>query len=104
MVEVLRAQGGAHMAIIRLYTGDDGETHAEELALDAHAELTALHGAKGVVFRTMPVGHFSDWHVAPRRQYVITLAGQGEVELIDGSRYRVGPGDVILAEDLTGRG
>jgi quercetin dioxygenase-like cupin family protein len=92
------------MAIIRLYTGDDGETHVEQLDLTAHPELNELHGAKGVVFRTMPAGYFSDWHRAPRRQYVITLAGQGEVELIDGSRHRVGAGDVILAEDLTGRG
>jgi hypothetical protein len=92
------------MAIIRLYTGDDGETRAEELAIADHPELTELHGAKGVIFRTFPAGYVNDWHTAPRRQYVITLSGQGEVELIDGSKHRLNPGDVIVAEDLTGRG
>jgi len=92
------------MAIIRLYTGDDGETHAEQLDLSARPDLGDLHGAKGVIFRTMPVGYVQDWHVAPRRQYVITLSGMGEVELIDGSKYQLSPGDVIMAEDLTGRG
>ena len=34
----------------------------------------------------------------------MTLAGQAEIGLGDGSTHRVGPGDVLLAEDLTGRG
>jgi quercetin dioxygenase-like cupin family protein len=42
--------------------------------------------------------------VAPRRQYVITLSGRGEVELIDGTKIELGPGSVDLAEDLTGKG
>jgi len=42
------------MGIFRLYSGDDGESHMEELDLASHPELTALHGAKGVVFRSTP--------------------------------------------------
>jgi len=34
------------MGIFRLYSGDDGESHMEELDLASHPELTALHGAK----------------------------------------------------------
>ncbi len=49
-------------------------------------------------------GAFSDWHNAPRRQYVITLAGAIEIGLGDGSVHRLGPGDGILAEDLMGKG
>jgi quercetin dioxygenase-like cupin family protein len=45
-----------------------------------------------------------DWHNAPRRQYVITLAGRVEIGLGDGSLHRFGPGEGILAEDLTGKG
>ena len=57
-----------------------------------------------MVFRAAEVGRFSDWHVAPRRQYVITLSGEGEIGLRDGTKYRLGPGDVNLAEDTTGDG
>ena len=92
------------MAIIRLYSGDDGESHIEILDLAAQPDLTTLHAAKGVVFRSSEPGRFSDWHNAPRRQYVITLAGEAEIGLGDGSVHHLGPGDVNLAEDLTGRG
>lgn len=34
------------MGIFRLYTGDDGESHMEELDLASHPELTPLQGAR----------------------------------------------------------
>ena len=92
------------MAIFRLYSGDDGESHIEALELSSHPDLTTLHDAKGVVFRSSEPGCFSDWHTAPRRQYVITLSGEAEIGLGDGTIHRLGPGDVNLAEDLTGHG
>jgi hypothetical protein len=92
------------MKFIRLYTGDDGTTHLEEQTLESHPALTQLQATKGVEFRSSPPGRFSDWHIAPRRQYVITLAGEAEIGLKDGSVHRLGAGDVNLAEDLTGSG
>ncbi len=92
------------MAIVRLYTGDDGQTHMEELDLAPHPELTAQHNVTGVTFRETPSGRFSDWHNAPRRQYVINLSGEVEIGLGDGTVKRFGPGHVTLAEDLTGKG
>ena len=82
------------MASIRLYSGDDGESHIEVIDPSSHPDWTELQNAKGIVFRAMPPGFFSDWHVAPRRQYIITLSGEAEIGL----------GDVNLAEDLTGHG
>ena len=35
---------------------------------------------------------------------MITLSGEGEIGLRDGTKYRLGPGDVNLAEDTTGDG
>jgi quercetin dioxygenase-like cupin family protein len=90
--------------IIRLYTGTDGQTHIEELDLATHPELATLQAARGIVFRTVQPGSFSDWHQAPRRQFVITLAGEVEIGLGDGSVHRFGPGHVTLAEDLMGQG
>ena len=92
------------MGIFRLYSGDDGESHMEELDLASHPALAALHSAKGVVFRSTPPGSLSDWHTAPRRQYIITLSGEAEIGLGDGTIHRLGPGDVNMAEDLTGHG
>ena len=95
---------GFSMGMFRLYTGDDGESHMEELDLASHPELTALQGATGVVFRSTPPGTFSDWHTAPRRQSVSTLSGAADIGRRDGTIHRLGPGDVTMAEDLTGHG
>ena len=65
------------MASIRLYSGDDGESHIEVIDPSSHSAWTELHNAKGIVFRALPPGFFSDWHVAPRRQYLITLSRRG---------------------------
>ena len=96
------------MQVVRIYSGDDGESHFEELELSfeavANAERTATQNAASVTFSRMQPGTFSDWHTAPRRQYVITLEGQMEVGLGDGTKRIFNPGDVLLADDLTGHG
>ena len=94
--------------IVRLYTGPDGQSHFEEVsptfAPDAGQERSSLQATDGVSFARAQPGYFSDWHNAPRRQYVVTLAGQVEIGLGDGTVRQFNPGDVLLAEDLTGRG
>ena len=89
---------------MHLYSGDDGQSHIEEMTLESHPALTNLHAVKGVWMQTIEAGHFLDWHPAPRRQFVIMLAGGMEIGLRDGSLLRFGPGDVLLAEDVTGSG
>ena len=90
--------------ITRIYTGADGQSHVEDLPLSSHPELSELQGAKKVQITSTPPGHFMDWHPAPRRQYVMLLDGEMEIGLGDGSIHRFGPGDVLLAEDVTGQG
>ena len=70
----------------------------------AHGETSPTQAANGIVFRVAPPGYVLDWHCAPRRQYSISLSGTAEIEVGDGTVVRVEPGDVVLAEDLTGRG
>lgn len=96
------------MKIIRLYTGADNESHFEEIDVELNLRgrnaFSDLQPADGVIFRRALETHHSDYHPAPRRQYVITLAGQVEIETGDGTVRRFGPGDVMLADDTTGRG
>jgi len=101
------AQNRKPFVIHRLYTGPDGQTHVEEIEAKFGTNGTdpfKLAAAAGAEIRRAPPGRVADWHVAPRRQYVITLSGHGEVELIDGTKIQLGPGSVDLAEDLTGKG
>jgi quercetin dioxygenase-like cupin family protein len=99
--------------IWRVYSGDDGQSHVEAMTLPmqsfvdvegAYGEGTDLQQTTGITFRVSPAGYELGWHCAPRRQYSITLAGEAEIEVGDGTIQRVGPGDVVLAEDLTGQG
>ena len=91
--------------ILRLYSGDDGQSHFAELVPPmGPVEDSPMQQAVGITFRRSEPGEFTDFHVAPRRQYVITLTGQVEIGLGDGTVKRLGPGDVMLAEDLTGKG
>ena len=96
------------MKITRLYTGTDNESHFEEKEVDftfsGDTEVSATEPATGLMFRRAPTTHLSDYHPAPRRQYVITLAGQVEIETGEGTVKRFGPGDVMLADDTTGHG
>ena len=100
-------------SIFRVYTGADGQSHIAEEPLTlqsfvdsegAYGEGTPLQGATGITFRLAPPGYVLSWHCAPRRQYTITLSGAAEIEVGDGTVRRIGPDDVLLAEDLTGQG
>ena len=96
------------MKIIRIYTGPDNESHFEEKEVDlkfnGDMEVSATEPAEGILFRRAAANHLHSFHPAPRRQYVITLSGQVEIETGDGTVKRFGPGGVMLADDTTGRG
>ena len=44
------------MGSIRLYTGDDGHSHIEEIDPPSHPEWSQLQNAKGIIFRASPPG------------------------------------------------
>lgn len=97
------------MRYFRIYAGADGESHFEDVDVGPHgqssgSDLSELYPATGVIFRRSPADQYLDWHPAPRRQFVVTLSGTAEVEASDGEVRSIGPGTVMLAEDVTGKG
>ena len=79
------------MQSVRMYTGDDGKTHFEDLdfQFDAVTEVnrTSVENASGIQFVYQPPGFVISMHPAPRRQYVITIQGQAEIQLGDGTTF-----------------
>jgi hypothetical protein len=60
---------------------------------------------QGLVFVTTPDDlRDTEPHPAPRRQFVIALDGEFEIETTDGDRRTFPPGGVALVEDTAGRG
>ena len=93
------------MKFYRLYSGDDGRSHFEQLDSSQSSEFfNATRPANGLLFRNDFAPHIVNWHRAPRRRWVITLAGTVDIGLGDGTKMTFNPGDVFLAEDMTGQG
>ena len=67
-------------------------------------EVGKLVPGEGIMFRQVAADYVNSWHTAPQRQYVISLAGESEVEVGDGTTCRLGPGDIYLADDTSGQG
>ncbi len=94
------------MAFVRVYTGDDGQSHFEDMdLLPPDVESSVAQATANISFGRWPNERFSDWHTAPCRQYSVFMSGgQMEVGIGDGTVRRFGPGDAVLFEDLTGQG
>ena len=96
------------MRVTRIFTGDDGRSHFEDLDVPLHdagfGQLSGLVPVGGLIFRATPEAGMLDFHVAPRRQFVVTLTGAVEVECGDGTVRRFDPGAIMLADDTTGQG
>jgi quercetin dioxygenase-like cupin family protein len=94
--------------LVRLSTGEDGQSHVSdelvEVAAAGRDAASAWQRATRVRFEETPAHSQLDWHDAPQRQYVITLSGTLEFTTRDGETFRLGPGDVLLAEDTAGGG
>lgn len=103
------------VAYIRIYTGHDGHSyfedvrHVGETRGTSESDLRAIFGeclqVDTAVFRhVVQEADDSRRHNAPRRQFIIVLKGECEVETSLGETRRMGPGDILLAEDVEGFG
>jgi hypothetical protein len=116
--DVAVAQGRKAVVITRIFTGQDGLAHAEDIELDLNARgATDMLKATGAEFSVRPPtagANFPNaaatdpnapgWHTGPARQFVITLSGHSEVEVAGGVHVAAGPGHINLIEDTTGKG
>ncbi len=98
------------MRITRVYADERGDSHFGERDVELRdagpiGHLSDAIAATAVIFRHNDAGYDYDWHVAPRRQYVVLLDGSPiEIETSDGDRRTFGLGEVLLLEDTTGKG
>jgi quercetin dioxygenase-like cupin family protein len=102
------------MRITRFSTTENGESVFSEINIpityrrkDADGNVIHLSEAFNsprVRFVELPPGYDHDWHNAPRRQIVILLSGVVEVRTSDHQTQRLRAGDVVLADDVNGKG
>jgi hypothetical protein len=102
------------MRYLRLYADHAGESHFEDVTVDLRPveyvpgkpliDLSSAQTAAGVLFGRVSAGWWGDAHPSPRRQLVVTLAGEADMTASDGEVRRLSPGIACLIEDTTGKG
>lgn len=103
-----------HVRVTRIWTDEAGGSHFDDIDIELTAsdyappapplDVSAPYPAERALLFEFPVGWFGDWHPSPCRQLYFNLGGRLEVEVGDGETRRLGPGDIVLLEDLTGDG
>ena len=78
-----------------MFTGDDGQSHFEDVQIElgdagAAGSISRLWPGRGVQFRTVDGNYLIDFHNAPRRQLVVNLTGSVEIEVGDGTKRLLG--------------
>jgi len=94
---------------VRLYAGSDGESHFEDVEVlltdsGRGTDVSMEIDAESINFAEFREDYLLDQHRAPRRRFVVLLAGLLEIEVSDGEVRVLGPGTVLLADDTTGVG
>ena len=97
------------MRITRIYSDSEGESHFNDVEIEMQdagpiGRLSKKLSVKGIVFRENDADYKYDWHTAPEKQYIIMLDGKIEIEVSDGEKRTFCGGDILLVEDVRGRG
>jgi len=116
--EKMQAQEGSNkmktLNYVRVYTDSVGESHFEDVLIDLNEIDFAppappiftsnINLSSGYGFISVLPEWESEWHPAPRKQFVIYLSGSIEAEVSDGEVRQFGPGSITLVEDTYGKG
>lgn len=95
--------------VTRVYTDQNGDSRFEDQQIPLKdggeiGNLSELIPAKGLIFREVLPTYDFDFHNAPRRQYIILLDGEIEIETSLGEKRQFKSGEILLVEDTEGKG
>ncbi len=100
----------SEMRYVRIFSDAAGASHFQDVEVPAAAPggdrtlISEPLPVSGLMFRQVDASAVPAWHVAPRRQFVVHVEGEVEVEVSDGEVRRFAPGSVVLVEDTHGAG
>lgn len=93
----------------RLYADVDGHSRFEEKAIQMKSSgtigfLSEMIPVEGIIFREVEPAYDYDFHNAPQRQFLVLLDGEIEIETSLGEKRIFRAGEILLLEDVTGKG
>jgi hypothetical protein len=95
--------------VTRVYADAAGDSHFGELDIPLKdggtiGRLSERQLVNNIIFRETDADYDYDWHCTPQRQYIVLLDGEIELKTSDGEKHRFRGGDILLVEDVSGRG
>jgi hypothetical protein len=114
VASAVHAQGRPPVSIRHIFAGPDGESHVETIQVPLSKSTTVptagmldassfISATQFEVLRTSP-DYLDTFHSVASRRYVVMISGHREMQVSDGTKFVVGPGDITLVEDTTGKG
>jgi hypothetical protein len=102
------------MIYTRIFSTDDGGSSMEEVEVASSPvnfvpgepafNVSAPNPAENVKFLRIAGDWYGGWHPTPVKQFVIVMSGGFESKTTDGKSRRFGIGDIVLLDDIEGRG
>ena len=98
------------MRIHNLYEDENGESHFRDIEIEwvgerrGGSKLSREFPVGSLIFRQVQPSYDLDWHPAPCRQYIINLDAGVQITASDGESRIIGAGEVVLVEDVSGKG
>jgi uncharacterized protein YjlB len=98
------------MNISRIFTDSEGGSHFElvPIIMEEQSDMgyfsTPITNLKSMRFQKVFSSGEWDFHTTGGKSYVVLMEGVLEIEVGDGERLRFTAGDVILFDDLSGKG
>ena len=99
---------------LRIHCDENDCSRFEVLSIDMAAKdyappapllyTSEAQSADKSIFLELPVGWYGDWHPTPVRQWLILMSGACEFETGDGEKRISRAGDVVMLDDLRGKG
>ena len=95
--------------VTRIYDDINGDSHFEDLEIELNDAgkiglLSEPLPARSIIFREVVEDYDYEFHNAPARQFIMLLDGEIEIETSLGIKRIFYPGQVLLVEDVNGKG
>jgi hypothetical protein len=102
------------MKYLRIYADPAGDSQFEDVEIELSQvnfappappiNISSYRPASQYAFCSFPHGWRGDLHPTPQRQIFFILSGEGAAQVSDGEVRHFGAGNILLAEDTTGKG
>ncbi len=106
---------GQAIHLYHLFSGPDGKSHLDTVAIEGKDSAFFAGAGNPAIFTQFKLGAPSNvvivrgppnvqlpTHPAPYREIFLTVSGSTVMMLPDGTKQELGPGDMLLTEDVTG--